>query len=81
MFRIDDIMVIDGTMQSTYTLAYNNGNKLTQMANSTQGTTVAFTYDAWDRMVTKTQGDHQAAYRFRFGENWENWKTVENWGQ
>ena len=38
------------------------------MSNSTQGTTVAFTYDAWGRMVTKTQGDHLAAYRFRFGD-------------
>ena len=38
------------------------------MSNSTQGTTVAFTYDAWGRMVTKTQGNHLAAYRFRFGD-------------
>ena len=38
------------------------------MSNSTQRTTVAFAYDAWGRMVTKTQGSHLAEYRYRFGD-------------
>ena len=68
LIRVDNIRVIDGAMQSAYTMTYNNANELTQMSNSTQATTVAFTYDAWGRMVTKTQGNHLAAYRFRFGD-------------
>jgi RHS repeat-associated protein len=67
VFRVDDIMVIDGPMQSTYTMTYNNANELTQMANSTQGTTVAFTYDAWGRTATQTVGSRSATYAYKYG--------------
>jgi len=67
VFRIDDIMVLDGTMKSTYSMTYNNANELTQMSNSTQGTTVAFTYDAWGRTATQTVGSKSATYSYKYG--------------
>jgi RHS repeat-associated protein len=67
VFRVDDIMVIDGTMQSAYTMTYNNANELTQMANSTQGTTVALTYDDWGRTVSQTVGSKSATYAYKYG--------------
>ena len=35
---------------------------------ATGGVDTLYTYNDWGRMVTKTQGNHLAAYRFRFGD-------------
>jgi RHS repeat-associated protein len=48
-------------------MTYNNANELTQMANSTQGTTVAFTYDDWGRTASQTVGSNSATYSYKYG--------------
>ena len=37
------------------------------MTNSTQGTTVAFMYDAWGRTVSQTVGARSATYSYKYG--------------
>ncbi|MBI2425642.1 MAG: hypothetical protein HYV27_22645 [Candidatus Hydrogenedentes bacterium] len=66
-FRLDDILVIDSAAQSTWTYTNNNGNELTQMANSAQGSTISNNYDAWGRLTSKTMGSNSATYAYRYG--------------
>jgi YD repeat-containing protein len=39
-----------------------NANELTEMANSAQGSTLTFQYDAWGRTTKKALGGKEAAY-------------------
>jgi RHS repeat-associated protein len=48
------------------TFQYNNANELTRQV--VDGFIQSFVYDDWGRMVTKTRGGYQAAYKYRFGD-------------
>lgn len=50
-----------------FTMTHNSAKRLTQMANSAQGTTVTFAYDAWGRTTSKTLGAKTAEYAYRYG--------------
>jgi len=69
--RFDDFRLVSDSAFTTTTYAYNAANEQTKMTSGktgSAGSDTTFTYDAWGRTVTKTQGDHLAAYRYRFGD-------------
>ncbi len=65
MVHIDNI-IVTADEPSTTTYQYNNANEMITMA--TGGVNTVFTYDAWGRTVTKTQGGYQAKYNYSFGD-------------
>jgi RHS repeat-associated protein len=67
-YRIDNIQVMkpDAPNVVTTTSVYNDANELT--STTTGGVTTAYTYDGWGRTISKTDGTHDAAYTWRFGD-------------
>ncbi|MBI2433852.1 MAG: hypothetical protein HYV26_13375 [Candidatus Hydrogenedentes bacterium] len=66
-FQVDDVKIINGDSFSTWTMTPNNANELTQMANSAQGATIDFAYDAYGRTTEKAIGNNAATYAWRYG--------------
>ena len=66
-YWIDNINIVsDDLGGSTTTYAYNDANEMTSTVVD-NGTT-SFYYDEWSRTISKSLGDYDATYEYRYGD-------------
>ena len=60
------VRILADDLASTWAMTNNDANELTQIANSAQGSTITYTYDAMGRTTEKALGGKAAEYAWRY---------------
>ncbi len=67
-FRFDNVAIhsrtVDGAGSTAY--IYNTSNQL--VSSTTNSAVTTYSYDAWGRLLSRTQGAYTANYEWRFGD-------------